>query len=153
VKEGTKLFEHPLVERININIFLNVRYDSTLPSKGNCKKCVANFKPDLEHIGITKEQQTKYQVISIECDSEKETQECCPIMCMWIIKKHNWLIDELKELQRYLYSVNSSFVRTEIRFNLIYCDDRELDTDLFDDVKAYLEQTSNSESCRAPESN
>jgi hypothetical protein len=140
VSKDAKLFEHPLVERININIFLNVKYDSALSGSGGCKKCIADLKPELEHIGMTEEQQSKYQVISIECGNEKEIEGTCPIMCRWIMRKHKWLIDELKELQKYLLSVNSNFVQTVIRFNLIYRDDRELDADLFDDVKEYLEK-------------
>lgn len=62
-------------------------------------------------------------------------------MCRWVLKKHGWLINELFELKKYLYSVNNSLISTEINVNIFFRDEYNLDADLIDSVKDYLEKT------------
>lgn len=66
-------------------------------------------------------------------------EQNCPILCYWMMRKHNWLIKELVALYDYLFSVNNSLFKTEINFNIRYQDDMRLDADLFDSVQEYLE--------------
>ena len=58
-----------------------------------------------------------------------------------MMKKNNWLIKELQELRRYLNQVNSRLFDTEIEIDLIYKNTYQLDSDMFDRVRNYIEQS------------
>lgn len=53
----------------------------------------------------------KIEESSLDC----QPTGLCPFMCRWVLKKHGWLINELFELKKYLYSVNNSLISTEIK--------------------------------------
>lgn len=59
-----------------------------------------------------------------------------------MMKKHEWLIPELKALNDYLFSVNNSLIQTRIKVRINYADDMKLDADLFDSVVEYLQEES-----------
>ena len=59
-----------------------------------------------------------------------------------MMKKHEWLIPELKALNDYLFSVNNSLIQTCIKVRINYADDMKLDADLFDSVVEYLQEES-----------
>ena len=67
----------------------------------------------------------------------------CTVLCWWMIKKHEWLIPELKALIDYLFSVNNSLVRPAIKLRICYDDAMKLDTDLLDSVFEYLQEHDN----------
>lgn len=67
----------------------------------------------------------------------------CTLLCWWMIKKHEWLIPELKALNDYLFSVNNSLVRPAIKLRICYDDAMKLDTDLLDSVFEYLQEHDN----------
>ena len=79
----------------------------------------------------------KIEESSLDC----QPSGLCPFMCRWVLKKHGWLINELFELKKYLYSVNNSLISTEINVNIFFRDEYYLDADLIDSVKDYLEKT------------
>ena len=54
------------------------------------------------------------------------------------MKKHEWLVQELRALNEYLYSVNNPLIQTKIKLEIICKNDMKLDADLFDDVSAFL---------------
>lgn len=62
----------------------------------------------------------------------------CPILCCWMMKKHERLVNELKALNDYLFSVNNTMFKTDINFVIKYNDDMKLDADMFDSVQEYL---------------
>ena len=66
----------------------------------------------------------------------------CTLLCNWMMKKHEWLIPELKALNDYLFSVNNSLIQTRIKVRINYADDMKLDADLFDSVVEYLQEES-----------
>lgn len=139
--ENKNLFEHPITERLNFNLCINVKYISEINHK-DCKFCRLNNSFDTNIVNIPDEYD-KAEGMTIDIFKEKEGVEDnkkCPILCRWVMNKHRWLIEELIELQHYLNSVNSNLFKTEIRLNIIYRDDYHLDADLFDSVKEYLEK-------------
>lgn len=56
-----------------------------------------------------------------------------------MIKKHEWLIQELTALNEYLFSVDNLMFKTRINLNIYYRNDLKLDPDMFDSVREYLE--------------
>ena len=67
-------------------------------------------------------------------------EECCTIICRWMMRKHDWLIKELIALNDYLYSVNNSLFKTIINFIIYYRDEIRLEADMFDSVQDFLEE-------------
>lgn len=55
-----------------------------------------------------------------------------------MMKKHERLVNELKALNDYLFSVNNTMFKTDINFVIKYNDDMKLDADMFDSVQEYL---------------
>ena len=66
------------------------------------------------------------------------SQNSCTILCRWMMKKHEWLIQELVALNDYLFSVNNSLIKTKINFNIHYRNEMTLDPDMFDYIQEFL---------------
>lgn len=62
----------------------------------------------------------------------------CPTLCRWVMRKHEWLLKELKALQDFLNSVNQPMFRTKIRLDIRFENELKLDKDLYDSVINYL---------------
>lgn len=125
------LGDKPITEVINLNLFLNFKQLTVASQKMKCEGCLMEKVKDEDclTVRITGGGDNPYTC------PEKD----CPILCYWMMKKHNWLIKELIALNDYLFSVNNSLFKTEINFNIRYQDDMRLDADLFDSVQEYLE--------------
>lgn len=132
VLPDTDLCNKPIVETLMVDLNLNVRYMATCSNPKTCKNCQCSLGKGCITIDIIGGAET-------EC---KQPEAGCTILCRWMMKKHEWLIPELKALNDYLYSVNNSLVRTKIKMRMIYNDDIKLDADLFDSVVEYLEEES-----------
>ena len=65
--------------------------------------------------------------------------ERCALLCHWMTQKHGWIVNELMALNEYLFSVNNSLIKTNVKFRLIFSNDMELDADLFDCVVEFLD--------------
>jgi hypothetical protein len=137
----SKSLKKSVIEYLNFNLYLNVKYDSSVSPYDQCKKC---FRKKLPENNITLELDKDYKdkhvsLISFNFDGAGHTPKgTCPFICKWTMAKHYWLTNELKELQRYLNRVNSSMIKSVVRLNIIYRDEYPLDADLFDDVKKFL---------------
>lgn len=122
-----RLDEKPIIENININLFLNFKQLTTATKKDKCKCCNCHLNDDC---------------INVEILSGGDNRVCeqndCTVLCMWMMKKHEWLVSELVALNDYLFSVNNSLIMTKINFNIHYSDDVPLDPDMFDYVQEYL---------------
>ena len=117
--------EKPLTEVINLELFLNFKQMTVAKDNLKCIGCQMNHHDDHLIINISNSE--------TECDSAK-----CPVLCVWMMKKHEWLIKELMALKEYLFSVNNSLIKTEINFVIHYRDEMRLDADMFDSVHMYL---------------
>jgi hypothetical protein len=135
-----RLFERPLHERLNFNLFLNVKYMSSMKANKECKQCLMKPKLDSEIVNLPDEMSDAEGFMIEVCNPGHKKTESCPILCNWIMYKHRWLVNELEQLQRYLNQVNSLLIRTEIRLNVIYRNEYQLESNLFDCVKQYLEE-------------
>jgi hypothetical protein len=145
IEKDKKLNEQPIVEQLNFNIYLNVKYDTLLHNNDKCKLCYAKCSTNGSDVAqkheYANDSLSKAEIISIQLYAQPHDNiKSCPIMCRWIAKKHDWLIKELRELQKYLNSVNSMLFRNEINFNIIYSNEQNLDADLFDDVLSYIDK-------------
>lgn len=126
--EGKKLNEKPISEDINLDLYLNVKQLTSATPKNKCESCQCNMKDGCISIKIKNGNSPR----------EKCDQSSCTVLCLWMMKKHEWLIPELVALNDYLFSVNNSLIKTRINFNIHYRGDIGLDPDMFDYVQEYL---------------
>ncbi len=135
------LNQRPITEILNFDLYLNVKYMFALNRKSNCCKC---FKSTSSVSAKPSEEYKKSECITlkiVEPSVDCQPTGMCPFMCRWVLKKHEWLINELFELKKYLFSVNNSMISTEINVNIFFRDEYNLDADLIDSVKNFLEKT------------
>lgn len=123
-----KLDEKPILEDINLDLYLNVKQLTTATKKNKCESCQCNIENGCISIKIRNGNKPR----------EKCNQKSCTVLCLWMVKKHEWLIPELVALNDYLFSVNNSLIKTRINFNIHYHSDMGLDPDMFDYVQEYL---------------
>lgn len=128
-KEGGELKEKRITETINFDLHLNFQQLTTIANtqKCKCRKCSLN-----NHC-IT------IQIYSGGKPYKRCNENSCTILCLWMIKKHEWLIQELTALNEYLFSVDNLMFKTRINLNIYYRNDLKLDPDMFDSVREYLE--------------
>lgn len=121
----------PIIEEINLNLWLNFQQLTTDEVNSHCQNCSCSLENGYIHI-------------KIKSEKDNETDNCmqpkCPILCRWMMKKHEWLIPELVALNDYLFSVNDSLIKTTINFNIRYQNDRKLDPDMFSVIQEFLKQ-------------
>lgn len=127
--ENGELLKDYITETINFNLHLNFQQLTTTKQIKRCQSC--NCTMEDHRISIQILGNGKY---SKECE-----QTSCTILCLWMMKKHEWLIPELVALIDYLNSVNNSMFKTFIKMNIYYHNDMKLDQDMFDSVQEYLE--------------
>lgn len=126
--EKTEMDQRPISEIINLDLYLNFQQLTTATKKNKCKNCQCNMNDGYINIEIR----------SGSIPSEECSQSSCTILCHWMMKKHEWLIQELVALNEYLFSVNNSLIKTKINFNIRYSNEEKLDSDMFDYVQEYL---------------
>lgn len=129
VDDKADLCDHPITETLIVRLYLNVKYLAASDKAKYCKNCKCTLQEGsicIDIIGGKDENNT--------CSGEH-----CNLLCRWMMKKHEWLIPELKALNDYLFSVNSSLIKTNIKLEFKYSDDMKLDADLFDSVVEYLQ--------------
>ena len=129
VDNDADLCAHPITETLIVRLYLNVKYLAASDKAKRCKNCKCTLQEGricIDIVGGTDDNNT--------CSGEH-----CNLLCRWMMKKHEWLIPELKALNDYLFSVNSSLIKTNIKLEFKYSDDMKLDADLFDSVVEYLQ--------------
>lgn len=129
-----------ITERLNFNLFVNVKFlEGTTPL---CKSCFLRYPLNTQIIKLPIEyHNSEGLMLELFVNDDKQDNKnvgTCPILCRWMVKKHNWFINELKQLNLYLNAVNDQWFKTEIRFNIIYRDDFKLDRDLYDSVYKFI---------------
>ena len=128
-----------IIERLNINLYLNVEFMAGIERR--CREC---HKKDIdwEIVKVTKEYEGyegfSLSMFGVEDNSDSNTK--CPLLCRWCLKKHEWMMEELKELNRYLNNVNDRWFKTEIRLNVLYKDNMMLDGDLYHAAQEYIKK-------------
>ncbi|MCM1142031.1 MAG: hypothetical protein NC453_25965 [Muribaculum sp.] len=140
VDEKKRLNEKPIAEHLNFDLYLNFKYlpTSDLHGEDKCEKCGMYFTEGKIDDPKPSEEYAKSRCMSLIIGSS--CVESCPFLCRWVMTKHGWLVNELFELQNYLYSVNTSLIHTNIRLNIFYRDEYNLDADMLDYVKEYLKE-------------
>ena len=131
--ENAEMGDKPITEKINIELHLNVKQLTVSKNTKKCNGCKleeSEKKNDCLHIRIV----GGFDYLD-ECP-----EECCTIICRWMMRKHDWLIKELIALNDYLYSVNNSLFKTNINFIIYYRDEIRLEADMFDSVQDFLEE-------------
>ena len=137
-KTDEQIENRKIIERLNFNLFVNVKFlEST---KKGCDVCRLRSNLDSRIVTLPPEySDCEGLMLAMFGDPEHSGKEdICPILCKWIVKKHEWFINELVSLNSYLNAVNDRWFKTEIRFNIIYRDDYQLDKDLYDAVCAFI---------------
>lgn len=132
--KSKELYEKPITEEINFNLYLNTKQFITDKNNNKCKNCRCDIDKDNNCINI-----------SIQ-HSSKETycnQKNCSILCLWMMKKHEWLISEISALNEYLFSVNNSLINSKVNLKIHYSNDKSLDSEMFDYVLEYLDSERN----------
>lgn len=127
-KKDNKLQDRKIKETININLYLNFQQLTTVDNiiKCKCRECqVENGHITISICGCGKPYKT--------CEKEK-----CTVLCLWMTKKHEWLLQELIALNEYLFSVDNPMFSTHVKLNFYYHNEMRLDPDMFDCVQEYL---------------
>lgn len=126
--DDVRMSSAPIVEIINLNLYLNFQQLATMKKKEQCKFCNCIMGPQCITIDIL--------------NGGKPERECsqtpCSILCHWMMTKHQWLITELVALNDYLYSVNHPMFKTHIKLNIHYRNEMKLDPDMFDSIHEFL---------------
>lgn len=124
------LYDKPITEILIVRLYLNVKYLTTIKNTEKCEGCKCCLNDGRIEINIMDGPEN---VNGILCENDK-----CTLICRWMMKKHEWLVQELRALNEYLYSVNNPLIQTKIKLEIICKNDMKLDADLFDDVSAFL---------------
>lgn len=124
--ENVGLSEKPIKEIIKVKLFLNVKYLTSNMNFIECKGCSCSLKENYLDIDIDRN-------LTKICSAER-----CTLLCRWMMKKHEWMVHELVALNQYLFSVNNSLIRTDVKLQFHFSNDMDLDADLFDSVVEYL---------------
>lgn len=124
------LYDKPITEILIVRLYLNVKYLTTIKNTEKCEGCKCCLNDGRIEINIMDGPEN---VNDIQCENDK-----CTLICRWMMKKHEWLVQELRALNEYLYSVNNPLIQTKIKLEIICKNDMKLDADLFDDVSAFL---------------
>jgi len=127
-EEDGELAEKRITETINFDLHLNFQQLTTVMNTKKCKCCECVLEDHCIKINILKSRKP-YKT----CD-----EDSCTILCLWMTKKHEWLIQELIALNEYLFSVDNSMFNTCINLNIYYRNDMKLDPDMFDSVQEFL---------------
>lgn len=150
--EGSTTRSYQIKELVNICLILNVKYFSAVENKAKeekadkdslfkseiCrKKCLLNDSDKVEVILPNEYCQLKHFTIEMRAYDKAKSE--CPLLCKWVMKKHEWMVKELMQLQDYLNSVNDDLFETQIRLHVFYGNSYTLDNDLFTSVTEYLE--------------
>lgn len=121
-----------ILETLEFDLKLNIKASVHFENKNKCQGC------DLVSHSVS----ANSSIITINIlDDEhaKCSNEYCPLVCKWMMKKHFWLINELCALKEYLSMVNIPLIRTALQINIIGHEDFELDDDLYSTVRRNLE--------------
>ena len=142
---GVKVFDKSIQETINVEIYLNVKYKSAFEKQRACEWCGCSWSDSEDGKQKNESMDSEYEVYSLSigtpCKLWHKEMKLCPLLCMWVTDKHNWLINELKELNDYLNNVNNSLIRTSIKLNIKFRDDFNLDPLFLDKVCNQLKKT------------
>lgn len=137
-KTKEQIENRKIIERLNFNLFVNVKFlESTQKS---CNVCRLRSNLDTNIVSLPTEY-SDCEGLMLEMFGKPEQSRkdnICPILCKWTVKKHEWFINELVALNSYLNAVNDRWFKSEIRFNIIYRDDYQLDRDLYDAVCSFI---------------
>lgn len=118
---------HPITEILLFRVYLNVKLLDSTNEKKKCEKWRCTVSDNK---------------FSIVFNNNGCNLDCCPVICRWMVNKHNWLLPELAALSEYLNNVNDSMVRTEVKFIIKYQDKEVLDSDMYDYVDEHLKSCS-----------
>lgn len=125
-------------EHLNFNLFINVKFLET--TKKHCKECLMVNPLNTTIVNLPEEYSDcdGMMLEMFHSDMRDSKDKPCPVLCRWMVKKHEWFINELKQLNHYLNAVNDRWFTTQIRLNIIYRDDFPLDRDLYDAVYEFI---------------
>lgn len=146
VSEDYKLNNHPITEKLHLDIFLNTEILASLqmskdPCEGICpsiKKRKRNSNPadHTEALCLEYEVSKDGEIChSNLCKANADGTRDCPFLCVWMAKRHKWLFSEIAELKSYLNAVNSELFETEFVVRFFYANSRKLDSEFYDDIK------------------
>ena len=125
--DSVRLDGCPITETLIVKLYLNVKYLTSKEKHKSCEGCLCSLKDGYIDIDIVNK---RY----VSCERKR-----CTLLCRWMMQKHEWMVNELIALKEYLYSVNKSLIRTNIKFQLYFSNEMDLDADLFDCVVDYLD--------------
>lgn len=135
-KANEPIENRKIKEYLNFNLFVNVKFLESVEK--SCSKCRLHSHLDTDIVKLPPEYSDCGGIMLAMFGDGNNSEGPCPILCRWMVKKHEWFINELVALNSYLNVVNDRWFRTEIRFNIIYRDDFPLDKDLYDAVYDYI---------------
>ena len=137
----TILSEYQNIEKNNIQetirVIMELNTNNLIPmdsrmGKPRCKGCNLKIQQKgsgkLMAYGI---KETKEEVCTYETN--------CPLLCVWIRRKHEYLFNELIELKRYINQVNLPLFTTNIELIVKLSENDQLDSEFFDAILERLE--------------
>lgn len=128
--KDAELCKKPITETLIVTLHLNVKNLTASKRVKRCDNCQSHLEKGYIDVDIMGDSE-------YECSTNSNE---CTLLWWWMMKKHEWLIPELKALNDYLFSVNNSLIRTAIKLRIYYDDAMKLDADLLDSVFEYLQE-------------
>lgn len=125
--------EKSILEKVIIKFNLNIKQFVAIYRQKKCKECNCFIRGDNLELKINFEDNCGNATKNNHCN-----QSSCPLLCLWMVEKNQWLISELSALGKYLLSSNNSLITTKIEVHFCCSNDVMLDSDMFDSIKAYL---------------
>lgn len=122
-----------ILEKVIIKFNLNIKQFVAIYRQKKCKECNCFIKGDNLELKINFEDNCGSTTKNNHCN-----QSSCPLLCLWMVEKNQWLISELSALGKYLLSSNNSLITTKIEVHFCCSNDVMLDSDMLDSIKAYL---------------
>ena len=123
-----------------ISIVMELNTNNLMPfneKKFDCKGCDLTIEQDKS--AGTKIMKYSIAPKNVSCTYSQSKEKRCPLLCVWIRKKHDYLFNELNELNRYINWVNMPLFKTNIEFVAKLAEKDKLDLEFFDAVLEYLD--------------
>lgn len=125
----SSLEKNAIDEIVNIDISLNTKQFTKVVAPSTCKGYLAKNTSN----GIS------IEILDDELKPCSNSSNCL-FSCKWMLKKQEYLFNELLDLKKYLKRVNYGIFETHIYVNLICEDKINIDAEFMDIVSNYLEK-------------
>lgn len=129
---------HVLSEKIRINIKLNALPMIGYKNNNICSKC--HLKDTSAHSQDESGVSSINHSIILCGNVIKDPKQYCPLACLWHMRKHKWLFNELSHLVSYLNDTNTRLFHTSFEINFYSTEENEIPSNMLEYIKDSLQK-------------